>query len=404
MKQLIDLEKTFESLFSHLNERDKRLVSGAVARGLGHGGIHAVAAVVGLSRQTVAAGVHSLSQNTSLLTENRQRKTGGGRKALTIKDETLKSDLEALVSPYTRGDPMNPLRWTTKSLRKLESELRAKGHSVSFFTVRTMLLELGYRLQSCQKSHEGGNHVDRDAQFQHINDTACKFGLEEQAVISVDAKKKELVGNYKNNGREYQPSRQPVKTEAYDFPDLALGKATPYGIFDINNNEGFVNVGISSDTAAFAVSSIERWWLTMGNQRYPHAHSLYITADGGGSNGSRNRLWKVSLQDFANKYNMNVYVSHFPPGTSKWNKIEHRLFSAISMNWRGRPLETYEIIVELIGHVTNSSGLRVMSAIDTHEYKAGTVVDDSEMEKINIRRHNFHPEWNYAILPNHNKC
>jgi hypothetical protein len=294
---------------------------------------------------------------------------------------------------------MNPLLWTTKSLRKLESELRVMGHAVSYFTVRTLLLESGYRLQLCQKTREGGECADRDAQFRHINDTVRGFSDKAQPVISVDAKKKELVGNYKNNGREYQPSGQPVQTEVYDFPDRALGKATPYGIFDINNNEGFVNVGISSDTAEFAVASIERWWLTMGSQRYPDAHSLYITADGGGSNGSRNRLWKTSLQDFANKYSLQVHVSHFPPGTSKWNKIEHRLFSAISMNWRGRPLETYEIIVELIGHVTDASGLRVKSTLDRQDYQTGVKIDDAQMKKINIQRSEFHPEWNYALIP-----
>ncbi|MFA6931614.1 MAG: ISAzo13 family transposase [Lentisphaeria bacterium] len=403
MKLAIDLEKTFESLRKRLNEREERIFAAAVATGLGYGGINAVAATTGLSRQTVASGVKSFSTNEPLALENRQRKIGGGRKTLASKDQTLKSDLDSLVSPHTRGNPMNPLLWTTKSLRKLESELRVMGHAVSYFTVRTLLLESGYRLQSCQKTHEGGEHADRDAQFQHINDTTRKFGHEEQPVISVDAKKKELVGNYKNNGREYQPSGEPVKTEVYDFPDSALGKATPYGIFDINNNEGFVNVGVSRDTAEFAVSSIERWWLTMGSQRYPDAHSLYITADGGGSNGSRNRLWKISLQKFATKYSLQIYVSHFPPGTSKWNKIEHRLFSAISMNWRGRPLETYEIIVELIGHVTNASGLRVRSTLDRQDYKTGITIDDAQMERVNILHHEFHPEWNYAIL-SQEKC
>ena len=399
MKLTIDLKKTFESMRGRLNEREERFFAAAVATGLGYGGINAVAVAAGLSRQTVASGIKSFLSNDSLGRENRQRKVGGGRKALLTKDITLQSDLESLVSPHTRGNPMNPLLWTTKSLRKLESELRVMGHAVSYFTVRTLLLESGYRLQLCQKTREGGECADRDAQFRHINDTVRGFSDKAQPVISVDAKKKELVGNYKNNGREYQPSGQPVQTEVYDFPDRALGKATPYGIFDINNNEGFVNVGISSDTAEFAVASIERWWLTMGSQRYPDAHSLYITADGGGSNGSRNRLWKTSLQDFANKYSLQVHVSHFPPGTSKWNKIEHRLFSAISMNWRGRPLETYEIIVELIGHVTDASGLRVKSTLDRQDYQTGVKIDDAQMKKINIQRSEFHPEWNYALIP-----
>ena len=396
----IDGKQFFAQLADKLDERPKRLVAGAAALSMGRGGISAIARMGHVSRPTIYAGINELKKNRSATEDQgakRQRRPGGGRKNIDSVNPKLLEDLEELIKPYEHGDPESPLRWSSKSLRKLSEELRKQGYKVSHVTVGRLLEKLGYRLQSNKKSHETGSSPDRDAQFEHINNTAREFGEEGQPVISVDAKKKELVGNFKNNGREYRMSGQPEKVNVYDFIDPGLGRATPYGIYDVNSNEGYIGVGTSHDTAKFAVETIENWWLTMGRYRYPQAHSLFITADGGGSNGSRNRLWKIRLQKFADKFALNVFVSHFPPGTSKWNKIEHRMFSAISMNWRGKPLISLEVIVNLIAATTSKTGLKINAAINDSHYELGKKVSDDEMAKLNILRHVFHPEWNYVI-------
>jgi hypothetical protein len=400
MKNEINGKEFFNMISGLLNERTTRLIAGAAALGMKYGGISQVSRLSGLSRPSIYAGIEEL-QGKKAMTElqtQRQRKIGGGRKSIDSNMPEVLEKLESLVKPYERGNPESPLRWTSRSLRKLSAEMKKMGYHISHVTVGNLLEKLGYTLQSNKKSHEGGNSPDRDAQFEHINNTATQFMTKKQPVISVDAKKKELVGEFKNNGREYRPAGCPEEVNVYDFIDLGKGKATPYGVYDLNRNEGFVSVGISHDTAKFAVESIEKWWLTMGRDKYKEAHSLFITADGGGSNGSRNRLWKKELQNFADKYGIDVYVSHFPPGTSKWNKIEHRLFSAISMNWRGKPLVSLEIIVNLIANTTTKTGLKIKAAINKNEYKTGEKVQDKDMEKLNIRYHEFHPEWNYVII------
>ena len=394
------LKRFFDSIRGKLPERHLRLVASSLAEALGHGGIKYIAEVSMSSRSTIIRGAHEQdAPGGGGLENDRQRRPGGGRKSACAASPGMSEDLEALVSPYTRGDPETPLRWTTKSLRKLSDELSGMGYSVSHVTVGEMLEKAGYTLQSCRRSHEGAGDPDRDAQFEHINRSCLAFFDEGQPVISVDAKKKELVGNFRNAGREYREKGRPVEVNAYDFPGDAAGRATPYGVYDIGANLGFVNVGRSADTAEFAVSSIRGWWDSLGGGMYPDAHSLYINADGGGSNGVRNRLWKRELQRFADDYGLNVYVSHFPPATSKWNKIEHRLFSAISLNWRGVPLASFEIIVSLIANTSNKSGLKVVSRLDEKEYVTGIKVDDEEMESLNIKRHSFRPDWNYLIKP-----
>jgi len=396
MEANMDLTNFFTVLRrTNVGERAYRVVASNLASALGHGGISVVSRACGLSRPTLYDGLSDLTEKDTL-PPNRQRRDGAGRKNKEeISPELLKT-LETLVKPYTKGDPESPLRWTSKSLRKLSSELKPLGFNVGYVTVGRLLESLGYTLQSNKKSHEGGNAPDRDAQFQHIYDTTAEFLAFDQPVISVDAKKKELIGNFKNAGREYQPSKSPVEVEVYDFVKDE-GRATPYGIYDIDANEGFVNVGTSHDTAAFAVDSIRLWWKNMGKARYPNAHSLYINADEGGSNGSRNRLWKVELSKFANESGLNVYVSHFPPGTSKWNKIEHRMFSIISMNWRGQPLITSEVIVSLIGSTTTTTGLKIKAEKCSREYETKIKTSDKELASINIIGHDFHPEWNYVI-------
>ncbi len=389
----------FATLRSQLGERAFRLTSSALAKTLPRGGISLVAKASGLSRPTIYSGIQELEQEPPAVPDpERQRKSGGGRKSLETNDATLEVDLRALVSPHQRGDPESPLTWTSKSLRKLAAELKESGHSVGHVTVGRLLEKMGFTLQSNKKSHEGGNGADRDEQFMNIAKTAQTFIDMEQPVISVDAKKKELVGNFKNNGREYHPCGKPDEVEVYDFVN-ENGRATPYGIYDVAANEGFVNVGISHDTAEFAVDSIRRWWAEMGKPRYPHAHSLLITADGGGSNGSRNRLWKTALQRFADEAELNICVCHFPPGTSKWNKIEHRMFSAISMNWRGRPLTSVEVIVSLIAATNTTTGLKIKAARSDRAYACGEKVSDEELQRLKIIRADFHPEWNYALRP-----
>lgn len=392
-------KKFFSSLSGRLGEKEYRLASSAFASALPRGGISLVSKSSGLSRPTIYSGIQELEGAVPGPSEmDRQRKAGGGRKALGKKDTTLESDLRKLVSPHQRGDPESPLTWTSKSMRKLAEEMERLGHKVGHVTVGKLLERLGFTLQSNKKSQEGGGRPDRDEQFTHIAKTAQAFMEMEQPVISVDAKKKELVGNFKNNGREYHPSGEAEKVEVYDFIN-ENGRATPYGIYDIAANEGFVNVGISHDTADFAVDSIRRWWAEMGQPRYPHAHSLLINADGGGSNGSRNRLWKVALQKFANETGLNICVCHFPPGTSKWNKIEHRMFSVISMNWRGRPLTTVEVIVSLIAATTTKTGRKIKAARSDKTYMCGEKISDADLQRLSILVADFHPEWNYAIRP-----
>ena len=396
----INGERFFKMISNSLDERMTRLVASAAALGMKYGGISQAARLSGLSRPSIYAGIEELkSQNAANAEgEARQRKIGGGRKSIDNETPEILEKLESLTKPYERGNPESPLRWTSRSLRKLSEEMKRMGYGVSHMTVGKLLEKLGYTLQSNKKSQEGGNSPDRDAQFKHINDTAIQFIGESQPIISVDAKKKELIGEFKNNGREYRPMGKPEEVNVYDFIDREQGRATPYGVYDLNRNEGFVSVGISHDTAKFAVETIEKWWLSMGREKYEDAHSLFITADGGGSNGSRNRLWKKELQVFADKYGLNVYVSHFPPGTSKWNKIEHRMFSAISMNWRGKPLVSLEVVVNLIAGTTTKTGLKIKAVINKNEYKLGEKVNDKDFAELNIRYHEFHPEWNYVIM------
>jgi transposase len=398
MEKQIAGQQFFSRITKFLDERTTRLVASAAALSMGRGGITEAARLADLSRPSIYAGINELkaANGGDQLPTGRQRRPGAGRKKND--DIELRKKLESLIEPYEHGNPESPLRWTSKSLRNLSDELEAMGHRVSHVTVGRLLGKLGYTLQSNKKSHEGGNTTDRNAQFEQINHTAKEFIDEGQPVISVDAKKKELVGNFKNNGVEYRPSGNPEEVNVYDFIDPTLGRATPYGIYDVSANEGYVGVCTSHDTARFAVETIEKWWLAMGQERYPEAHSLFITADGGGSNGSRNRLWKKELQSFADRSGINVFVSHFPPGTSKWNKIEHRMFSAISMNWRGKPLVTTEVIVNLIASTTTRTGLRIKAEINTSQYETGEKVSDDELAELRIIRHEFHPEWNYAFL------
>lgn len=397
----MDKQKSYQDFFGmlqpRLGEREFRLISSALAKTLPRGGVSLVSNVSGLSRPTIYSGMKELEEKTPIPSDLvRQRKAGGGRKTLEAKDATLEKDLKEIVSAHQRGDPESPLIWTSKSLRKLAAELKKMGHSVGHVTVGRLLQMMGFTLQSNKKSHEGGDRPGRDEQFTHIANTAKAFIEMEQPVISVDAKKKELVGNFKNNGREYHPSGEPEEVEVYDFVN-ENGRATPYGIYDVAANEGFVNVGISHDTAEFAVDSIRRWWSEMGQPRYPHAHSLFITADGGGSNGSRNRLWKTALQKFADEAELNICVCHFPPGTSKWNKIEHRMFSVISMNWRGRPLTSVEVIVSLIAGTTTKTGLLIKAEKSDKTYACGKKISEEELQNLSILRADIHPEWNYAI-------
>ncbi len=374
-------------------------MAGAEARTYGEGGISHVAEVTGLSPLTVSRGVRELESPEEIEPE-RVRQPGGGRKRLVDEDPTLQGDLEKLVEPTTRGEPDSPLRWTTKSLRNLAAELQAMGHQVSHLSVGHLLHAMGYSLQANRKTQEGGGpQSDRDAQFEHINETVKEFQAKDQPVISVDTKKKELVGNYRNGGREYQPTGQPVEVLDHDFPNKELGKVSPYGVYDLTRNEGFVNLGTDHDTPTFAVQSILNWWNTMGKTAYPMASELLITADCGGSNSARSRVWKIELQRFADATGLTITVNHFPPGTSKWNTIEHRLFSHISQNWRARPLVDYETIVNLIGHTRTSKGLHVECNLDTSKYPKGIRVSKKELDGLNIVRSEFHGEWNYTLSP-----
>jgi len=385
-----------------LDERQRRLYLAAEAKVIGYGGVSIVSRATGVSRNAIASGYDDYEQaKEKQLPPGRIRKEGGGRKRTVEIDTTLKKDLESLIEPVTRGDPESPLRWSCKSVRKLSDELNRMGHKTSHRMVAELLHEMDYSLQSNRKTLEGESHPDRNAQFEFINKNVKEFQSIEQPVISVDTKKKELVGDFKNGGKELRPKGDPEKVRVHDFKIAELGRVAPYGIYDIANNLGWVNVGIDHDTSTFAVESIRRWWYSMGKELYPNASKLMVTADGGGSNGYRVRLWKLKLQDLADETGLSIHVSHFPPGTSKWNKIEHRLFAFISQNWRGKPLISHEVIVKLIAATSNKTGLKVHCQLDDNIYPKGIKVSDEELAGINIQRNSFHGEWNYTISPKH---
>jgi len=398
MDSLAGVRLRFTALQAVLDEKSRRLLAAAESKALGRGGISAVSRTTGVSRQVIRQGVRELDQAPTH-PAGRIRRPGGGRKSVQEKDPALVADLEKLVEPTTRGDPESWLRWTSKSVRKLAEELERMGHEVSYPVVAELLHEMGYSLRANRKTKEGDSHPDRNAQFEHINALVQEHIDKQQPVISVDTKKKELVGDFKNSGQDWRPRGQPEKVRVHDFVIPELGRAAPYGIYDLAQNTGWVSVGIDHDTASFAVETIRRWWHAMGQEKYPRAKRLMITADGGGSNGSRLRLWKLELQTLADETGLIIAVSHFPPGTSKWNKIEHRLFSFISKNWRGQPLTSLQVIVNLIAGTTTRKGLKVHAEIDDHSYPAGIKVPDAEMDTIHLRRHEFHGEWNYEILP-----
>ena len=396
------IETKFRLLSSLMDERMRRQWAAAEASAYGWGGIQAVAHATGISPTTIRKGQAELigrSVDPDLPVESRVRRAGAGRKRKTELDPELVQSLEQLVEPVTRGDPDSPLRWTCKSTRVLARELTSEGHPVSDTTVRRLLHAADYSLQGNRKTREGGKHPDRNAQFEHINTTVRLFQRRGQPVISVDTKKKELVGDFKNGGREWRPQGQPEEVRVYDFVDKKLGKAIPYGVYDVTGNQGWVSVGIDHDTARFAAEAIRRWWRKMGVRRYPTAKELLITADGGGSNGTKCRLWKVALQDLAKHLGFPIQVCHFPPGTSKWNKIEHRMFCHITQNWRGRPLVSHEVIVNLIASTATQQGLAIQAELDTGEYPTGIKVTNEELARVKIKPNQFHGEWNYAISP-----
>jgi len=389
----------YQALAHLVDERVRRLALAAEAVAIGRGGQAAVARALGVSPRTIRRGTRELRDPERSVEKGRIRRVGGGRKRTVEHDPKLREDLEKLVEPTTRGDPESPLRWTCKSVRKLAEELRRQGHQTSHRIVAELLHELGYSLQANRKTLEGSGHPDRNAQFAHLNQAVqLQLSLGEP-VISVDTKKKELVGPFKNSGRELRPKGQPEEVLVHDFLIPELGRVSPYGVYDVAQNEAWVSVGVDHDTATFAVESIRRWWRSMGQPLYPKATRLLITADAGGSNGYRLRLWKLELQKLADETGIEMAVCHFPPGTSKWNKIEHRLFSAISQNWRGKPLVSHEVVVNLIGATTTRGGLRVRTGLDTNQYPAGRIVSDDEIEALYLRRDAFHGEWNYSLLP-----
>jgi hypothetical protein len=395
------IRRRYQSLLPELDERMRRHWAAAEARTLGWGGITAVSHATGLSRPTITSGLAELDLSTEQRAAEaaRVRRPGGGRPTLAESDPRLFAALESLIEPTTRGDPESPLRWTCKSTRRLADELTRLGHPVGRSTVAAMLHAAGYSLQANRKTREGSSHPDRDAQFRYIDRLVRDRLRRGQPVISVDTKKKELLGDFKNNGREWRPAGQPELVRVHDFQDKDLGKVIPYGVYDILNDQGWVSVGVDHDTAQFAANSIRRWWKRMGCRRFPRASELLITADGGGSNGSRSRLWKVCLQGLADELEITLVVCHFPPGTSKWNKIEHRLFSFITQNWRGRPLVSREAVVSLIAGTTTRTGLIVKAALDTNHYETAIKVSDVELERLKLNRHRFHGDWNYTIKP-----
>lgn len=397
------IQRKYQALLPELDERRRRQWAAVEARELGWGGVSLVARATGLSRPTITAGLRELDQPATqrVAEATRVRRPGGGRRPRAETDPGLLAALESLVEPVTRGDPESPLRWTCKSTRRLAEELTRIDHRVGPRTVAMLLHEAGYSLQANRKTREGGTHPDRNAQFEYINSSVADSLRRGQPAISVDAKKKELVGDFKNGGREWRPKGCPEEVRVHDFLDEALGKAIPYGVYDMLNNQGWVSVGIDHDTAQFAAASIRRWWLEMGEARFPKAKRLLITADGGGSNSHRTRLWKVSLQALADELGLTLDVRHFPPGTSKWNKIEHRLFSFITQNWRGKPLVSRQAIVNLIAATTTTTGLIVKAALDTNHYDTEIKVSDEELAALHLQRHVFHGDWNYTITPRH---
>jgi transposase len=393
------IRQRYRVLADVADERVRRLMLAAEALAIGRGGQVAVARATGVSRATIQRGIQEVLQPELQAPKGRVRRPGGGRKAMVVIDPTLREDLDRLVEPTSRGDPESPLRWTCKSIRKLAAELVAQGHQTSHRMVAELLHNLGYSLQANQKMLEGSEHPDRNAQFEYLNGAVQQQLWAGEPTISVDTKKKELIGPFKNGGRELRPKGEPEQVLTHDFIIRDLGRVSPYGVYDLAQNEAWVSVGVDHDTAAFAVESIRRWWWSMGCLVYPNATRLLITADAGGSNGYRLRLWKLELQKLADETGLEMAVCHFPPGTSKWNKIEHRLFSAITQNWRGKPLISHEVVVKLIGATTTTTGLTVRSELDPNHYPAGRVVSDDELSTIHIRRDAFHGDWNYALIP-----
>lgn len=387
----------YKGLSFCLNEKSKRLWAATEAKSFGRGGISIVHYATGLDHKTIRKGIQELENNHQ---SERIRKAGGGRKKVKNVEKNLLSDLQRLINPVTRGDPMSPLLWTCKSTYKLCDALNQKGYDICQKTVYSLLVDLDYSLQSNKKRNEGANHPDRDKQFHHINSMVKSFLKKDNPVISVDTKKKENIGSFKNQGREYQPKGKPIEVNTHDFPDKNLGKVAPYGVYDIGKNNGWVGVGISADTAEFAVNTIRNWWHIMGKSEYSNATEILVTADCGGSNGYRVRLWKHELQKLANELQMKISVCHFPPGTSKWNKIEHRMFSYITKNWRGRPLETRETVVQLIANTKTNNGLKIKAILDKNVYLKGRKINDDLMAQINLKQNKFHGEWNYKICPN----
>ena len=403
-KLIARIRRKFRALRPGMDERLRRQWAAAEARELGWGGVTTVASATGLSRPTIHSGLRDLALPSKQRAVNatRVRRPGGGRRSLTANDPELLRALEALVEPGTRGDPESPLRWTCKSTRRLAEELTHQEHPVSPRAVAALLIREGYSLQANRKTLEGAAHPDRNAQFEYISASVRRFLVRRQPAISVDTKKKELVGAFRNAGKEWRPVGEPEAVRVHDFLDPALGKAIPYGVYDLFNNQGWVSVGIDHDTAAFATNSIRRWWVQMGQRRFPRASELLITADGGGSNGHRSRLWKLSLQKLADDIGLKLFVCHFPPGTSKWNKIEHRLFSFITQNWRGRPLVSHQAVVNLIASTTTRAGLIVKAALDTNHYETQIKVSDQELAQLRMTRHAFHGDWNYTLKPKGN--
>jgi hypothetical protein len=403
--QVVSVRQKYEALAPLLHEKGRRRWAACEAVALGRGGIALVSTATGLSRPAIRRGIAELQAPAEDTPDGASssaaaiRRPGAGRPCLRTADPSLLRDLQHLVDPATRGDPMSPLLWTCKSTRHLAEALTGLGHAVSHQTVGRLLTDLGYSLQANRKTEEGKDHPDRNAQFEHINRKVKAFQRRGQPVVSVDTKKKELVGNYKNAGQEWQPQGEPERVKSKDFPDKKLGKVSPYGVYDLTANAGWVNVGITHDTAEFAVASVRRWWYRMGQRSYPEATELLITADSGGSNGSRSRLWKVCLQRLADEVGLRISVCHFPPGTSKWNKIEHRLFCHITENWRGRPLISHGVVVSLIGSTRTRTGLHVEADLDTTHYETGIRVTDRELAAVSLRREKFHGEWNYQVIP-----
>jgi hypothetical protein len=388
----------YEALKSVLDEQGRRRFAAAEAQAAGHGGVSAVARITGIARSTIGRGLTELRE-AGAPPPGRVRRPGGGRKPLSVTDPSLLDDLRRLVEPTTRGDPDRPLLWTAKSLRNLTAGLCALGHRVCHNTVGTLLRTLGYSLQANRKTREGASHPDRDAQFGYLNEQVKAALAAGEPAISVDTKKKELIGDFKNGGREWRPRGEPEAVRVHDFLIPGLGRAVPYGVYDIGENAGWVSVGIDHDTASFAVNAIRRWWQLMGRARYPNATRLTITADSGGSNGARLRLWKRDLQKLADELGLTISVCHLPPGTSKWNKIEHRLFSFITQNWRGKPLVSHQVMIQLIAATTTKTGLKVHCELDPNTYPAGVKVTDAEIARVNLQRHDFHGDWNYTIIP-----